>query len=149
MQAQSYRKYTNEIECVEIVLACEGWWGLLTRGLGVTVAREVPSSGIYFWTYGWMMQHFAMHVPLAPLFFGAFVGMASRFAVYPIDVVKTTLQNTEGGKDVSLCAWMIIQDIWTRGGPGAFFDGVDAKLMRDGVNHAMICLVFDSIMTRC
>ena len=56
MQAQSNNKYANELECIQSVLENEGWTGLFSRGLGPTLAREVPSYAIYFVVYGILIQ---------------------------------------------------------------------------------------------
>lgn len=91
MQANS-SQYRNELECLKAVVATEGWEGLLGRGLGPTLAREVPSYGIYFVVYGLLMQT-AVATWLgaaAPLLFGALAGCASWIPVYPVDVVKVS-----------------------------------------------------------
>jgi solute carrier family 25 carnitine/acylcarnitine transporter 20/29 len=56
MQAQQTTKYANELECIQAVLTNEGWMGLFSRGLGPTLAREVPSYAIYFVVYGVLIQ---------------------------------------------------------------------------------------------
>lgn len=73
MQAQQNSLYANELECVRAVLQNEGWTGLFSRGLGPTLAREVPSYGIYFVVYGVLMQTAVAENlgSVAPLIFGA------------------------------------------------------------------------------
>jgi len=87
LQAQSAGKYANELECMQAIVQREGWYGLMTRGLGATLTREVPSYGLYFLVYGMMMQStLAQLIPgplVAPLIFGALSGMASWLPVYP------------------------------------------------------------------
>jgi hypothetical protein len=89
MQASS-GIYKNEIECFQAILRTEGWKGFMGRGLGATLAREIPSYGIYFWFYGLVMKSSIAPLfgPAAPLVFGALAGMACWLPVYPIDVVK-------------------------------------------------------------
>lgn len=72
MQAQT-NTYTNELECIQAVLKNEGWTGLFSRGLGPTLAREVPSYAIYFVVYGVLMQSELAEGlgGVAPLIFGA------------------------------------------------------------------------------
>ena len=51
MQAQQNLLYKNELECIRAILENEGWTGLFSRGLGLTLAREIPSYAIYFVVY--------------------------------------------------------------------------------------------------
>jgi hypothetical protein len=73
MQAQQTTIYANELECIQAVLKNEGWMGLFSRGLGPTLAREVPSYAIYFVVYGVLMQTTLADGlgSAAPLLFGA------------------------------------------------------------------------------
>jgi solute carrier family 25 carnitine/acylcarnitine transporter 20/29 len=73
MQAQKTQIYTNELECIQVVLRKEGWMGLFSRGLGPTLAWEVPSYAIYFVVYGVLMQSELRDGlgSVAPLIFGA------------------------------------------------------------------------------
>jgi len=91
--------YANELDCFYSILQSEGWFGLLTRGIGLTFAREVPSNAIYFVVYGLLMQTAVKDTLgiMASMVCGAISGMACWIPVYPIDVVKTRFQNTQGG----------------------------------------------------
>jgi len=91
--------YANELDCIKSILQSEGWFGLLTRGFGLTLAREVPSNAIYFVVYGLLMQTATKDTLgiMASMVCGAISGMACWIPVYPIDVVKTRMQNTKGG----------------------------------------------------
>lgn len=77
MQSNS-SKYKNEIDCLKVIIKNDkqGIIGVMKKGLGPTLAREVPSYGIYFLIYGLLMQ-----LPIAtelgtfaPLVFGALTG---------------------------------------------------------------------------
>lgn len=136
--------YASELDCLRAVLRREGWQGLLVRGLGPTMAREIPSYGIYFFIYGFFMQTdvAAFLGQFAPLVFGALSGCASRLPVYPVDVVKTVVQNTEGD---DIDAWQVVENLYQTGGIGAFFDGVTPKMVRAAINHAVTFYVFDLV----
>jgi hypothetical protein len=97
MQATSSGVYKNELDCLTAILRTEGWKGFMGRGLGATLAREIPSYGIYFCIYGVLMSTSIATLlgPVAPLLFGAFSGMASWLPVYPIDVVKVGCLNVK------------------------------------------------------
>jgi len=75
---QVSNKYKNEFDCLNAIVKTEGWYGLLSRGLGTTLARETPSYGIYFFIYGWLSQLeiASSFGNVAPLIFGALSGMA-------------------------------------------------------------------------
>jgi len=142
--------YSNEFQCVKIVLRNEGWMGLMGRGLAPTLVREIPSYGIYFFLYGILSQ-----LPmaesmgkLAPLINGALSGMGCWIPVYPIDVVKTLVQNSDGGDDAgSSSAIDVAKELYADGGVNAFFDGLTPKMLRAAVNHAVTFSVYDVIMT--
>jgi len=146
MQAAPPGTYANELDCLQAILRKEGWTGLFGRGLGPTLAREVPSYGMYFSIYGFLMQtDVATWLgSFAPLLFGAFSGCACWLPVYPIDVVKTVVQNTEGG-DTS--TWEVMSDLYKTGGMGAFFDGLTPKMIRAAINHAVTFYMYDQILS--
>lgn len=146
MQAQQNSQYANELECIQAVLETEGFAGLFSRGLGPTLAREIPSYAIYFVVYGILMQT-AMAESLggvAPLVCGAMSGCACWIPVYPIDVVKTLVQNTEGGSTDS--AVDVAVQLYNDEGLGAFFNGLTPKMLRASVNHAVTFWVYDLVM---
>lgn len=120
----------------------------MLRGLGPTLAREVPSFVIYFVVYAIFLQSRVLMGHFAPLVGGALAGCACWLPVYPIDVVKTIVQNTEGGSqnDSSTTTWQIISDLYRVGGMAAFFDGLTPKLLRATINHAVTFFVYDSIL---
>ena len=49
---QSSSVYKNELDCIQNVIAKEGVVGIFSREPCPTLAREVPSHGIYFLIYG-------------------------------------------------------------------------------------------------
>lgn len=145
MQASS-GIYANELDCLRAILRREGWSGFLGRGLGPTLAREVPSYGIYFFIYGFLMQTEVASLlgKAAPLAFGALSGCASWLPVYPVDVVKTVVQNTEGH---DIAVWQVVRSLYQTGGIGAFFDGLTPKMLRAAVNHAVTFFVYDLVQS--
>jgi solute carrier family 25 carnitine/acylcarnitine transporter 20/29 len=59
-------------------------------------------------------------------------------------VVKTLVQNTEGGEDVS--AIDVAMQLYNEEGVGAFFNGLTPKMIRASVNHAVTFWVYDLVM---
>mmetsp|Transcript_25770 Transcript_25770/g.53837 ORF Transcript_25770/g.53837 Transcript_25770/m.53837 type:complete len:170 (+) Transcript_25770:267-776(+) len=146
MQAQQNSLYANELECIQAVLETEGFSGLFSRGLGPTLAREIPSYAIYFVVYGVLMQTSqAQNLgTVAPLVCGAISGCACWVPVYPIDVVKTLVQNTEGGAEASSIE--VARQLYEDEGIGAFYNGLTPKMLRASVNHAVTFYVYALMM---
>jgi len=146
MQAQQNSVYANELECIQAVLENEGWGGLFSRGLGPTLAREVPSYAIYFVVYGLLIKTSTASSigSLAPLVCGALSGCACWVPVYPIDVVKTLVQNTEGGDSASSIDVAI--QLYQDEGISAFFNGLTPKMLRASVNHAVTFWIYALMM---
>jgi len=147
MQASPSDYYKNEADVLDRILRKDRWEGLLTRGLGATIAREVPSYGLFFSIYGSLMGTYEASLlgpVFAPLLFGAVSGIGSRVPVYPFDVVKTLVQNSEGGDEgQSTSAFDTAVQLYKEGGITAFFDGVESKIIRAAVNHAVTFLVYN------
>lgn len=162
--SSSDRKSESELECIQRVLKSEGLGGFLGRGLGTTMLREIPSDAIYFSVYGLLMQAIGGGIGgsgetmvlapwLASLLFGATSGVASWIPVYPVDYVKTLVQDTNGSEEqnsssvvVARDTWQVVQDLYASGGVGAFYDGIGPKLLRAGVFHAVTFWVYDTIL---
>ena len=75
-------------------------------------------------------------------------GMTSWVPVYPIDAVKTIVQNTEGsemdrGKTGS---FYVAKKLYDEGGIAAFFDGITPKMLRAAVNHAVTFSLYEFVM---
>jgi hypothetical protein len=156
MQAQENRSlYANELDCIKVIVGNEGWSGLLTRGFGPTLAREVPSNAIYFVLYGLLMQTAVKDALgiMAPMVCGAISGMACWIPVYPIDVVKTRMQNTKGGPSASgksangVSAIGVAIVMYKTEGIGAFFKGLGLLLLRAAVSNGVTFWVYALILS--
>ena len=89
---------------------------------------------------------------IAPLVNGALSGMGSWIPVYPIDVVKTLVQNSDGSRAggdevVSLSAIDLVRGLYAGSGINAFFRDLTPKMLRSAVNHAGIFFIYYIIMT--
>ena len=86
MQAQDKKsRFANEWECLKYVTRTEGWIGLFTRGLGPTLARELPTNAIYFVVFESLMQTSIPDIlgPVgSPFVCGAMSGCACWIPVY-------------------------------------------------------------------
>lgn len=119
----------------------DGAGGVLFRGLGLTVVRQVPCYAIYFWTSTVASQALAdagCNVGLSSLVGGALAGGACWVPIYPVDVIKTNIQVRGTGTAVDAAV-----DLWQAGGIGAFWEGIGPKLARAMVNAAVTFYVYD------
>jgi len=146
--------YNNEFECAKLIVKNEGWRALFFHGLGITIIREIPSFAFYFVAYG-VLARSAMadmlggHV--APLLFGAMAGWAMWIPTYPIDIVKTIVQvqtvEKKGKKKKDFMnSSQITAKIYRTGGIRAFFDGLEPKLARAAIKHAVTFWVYEVLM---
>lgn len=88
--------YTSAADCIKKVYAAEGIRGVY-KGMGITVVRELPSFGVYFVSYEYLCRGFTPegthHCPThALLLAGGVAGCNSWLCSYPLDVLKTRIQ---------------------------------------------------------
>jgi solute carrier family 25 carnitine/acylcarnitine transporter 20/29 len=95
---QSKESGTSPSKVAKNIWRKEGLRGIY-RGLGITVMRDVPSHGFYFWTYEYMREQLhpgcrksGQESLNTMLVSGGLAGVASWVCCYPFDVVKTRLQ---------------------------------------------------------
>lgn len=92
--ASKYR-YTSASDCLRRLYQNYGIRGVY-RGLSITLAREIPSLGMYFASYEYMHQKYfpepESSSPLKVLCAGGCAGMCSWIFTYPIDVIKSRFQ---------------------------------------------------------
>eukprot|EP00980_Cylindrotheca_fusiformis_P030394 scaffold24757_cov122-Cylindrotheca_fusiformis.AAC.1 len=152
MQAGGGTYEGREDAAFQAVLSTEGWKGLLGRGLFCTMLREVPAYSLYFGVYGALMNWSVMADqlgPAAPIIFGATAGCACWLPIYPIDVVKTFIQNTEGGVGEhgdGLSLIQVASGLYQDHGFGVFWDGLAPRLLRQAVNHATTFALYEVLL---
>ena len=86
--------YSGPADCLRQIWRGEGWRGVF-RGLGVTVAREIPAFAVYFASFEAMTRQDDASKPIGTahmMLAGGMAGMFSWLLTYPIDVVKSRLQ---------------------------------------------------------
>ncbi|GMH15964.1 hypothetical protein Nepgr_017805 [Nepenthes gracilis] len=89
---------TGPISIARSIFKTEGLGGLY-RGLTITVLRDAPAHGLYFWTYEYMRERLhpgcregGQESLRTMLVAGGLAGVASWVCCYPLDVVKTRIQ---------------------------------------------------------
>ena len=148
MQATEAGTYAGPLACTQALLRSDGVEGLLFRGLGATLLREIPAYGFYFVSYDvakdWLLDGALVAPSLVPLLGGAVAGAMAWIPVYPVDVIKTNIQVQDGASgDAGFVGTARL--LWEDGGPMAFWDGLNPKLARAVVNHAVTFYVFDFV----
>lgn len=90
--------YKGPVSVAKSILKTEGIKGIY-RGFVITVLRDAPAHGVYFWTYEYMREQFhpgcrknGQENLRTMLTAGGLAGVASWLCCYPLDVVKTRLQ---------------------------------------------------------
>ena len=94
--------YSGPVDCLKKIYKREGLPGL-SRGLGLTVLRESPSFGVYFMSYecisGYLKSKSDSTVSTGVLLLsGGLAGQCSWLSTYPVDVIKTRIQNDSCGE---------------------------------------------------
>ena len=150
MQARAAGSFANPIACIGELVRQDGAYGLVFRGFGATVLREMPACTLYL--VGYELAKATLLATTLPrmavlLLSGAFAGAASWVPVYPIDVVKTQIQVEMGssGDEQGESFVGTAKRLWQAGGFWAFWDGLGPKLARAIINHAVTFLVFDAL----
>ena len=97
-QMQVRPECTKVSDTIKTIVDKAGTKGL-TRGLGITICREVPAFGIVFSSYEWMVKAGGgKDNNLLVFTAGGISGILSWVFTYPIDVVKSRLQADKFGK---------------------------------------------------
>ncbi|KAL4559978.1 hypothetical protein LXL04_032126 [Taraxacum kok-saghyz] len=135
------------------IVRTEGWKGMF-RGLTVTIIRDAPSFGFYFWTYeyGREILHPGCRKSGQESFTtmiaaGGGAGVASWLCCYPIDVVKTRLQAQSPS---SLVKYSGIVDCFRKSvkndGMGVLFRGFGSTVCRAFIVNGAIFTVYESAL---
>jgi solute carrier family 25 (mitochondrial carnitine/acylcarnitine transporter), member 20/29 len=156
--------YTGPVDCMRQVVQSEGYRGLF-RGLGATMAREMPGNTIYFGSYSIFsgmllgrqkhdtekmmgdgsLRSIMVHSSSA-IVAGAGAGIAMWTAVLPLDVAKTRIQTAWPGtpQDVGIAAHL--QQLWREGGRRRLYAGLTPTLIRAAPANAAQWLTWEWCM---
>ncbi|KAI9888628.1 MAG: hypothetical protein M1814_006609 [Vezdaea aestivalis] len=117
-----------------------GGWRSLFVGNGVNVIKVMPESAIKFGSYEGSKRLFAKLEghddpkklqPLSRFVAGGLGGMASQFAVYPIDTLKFRMQSEtfEGGLQGNALIKETFRRVWQQNGIRGFYRGLPMGLI--------------------
>ncbi|KAJ7951775.1 Mitochondrial carrier protein [Quillaja saponaria] len=97
-KVQSAESHRGPLGVAKSIFRTEGFRGMY-RGFAITMLRDAPSHGIYFWTYEYMREQLhpgcrksGQETMRTVMVAGGLAGAASWVCCYPLDVVKTRLQ---------------------------------------------------------
>ncbi|CAA7025792.1 unnamed protein product [Microthlaspi erraticum] len=152
LQLQQSKSKTGPISLAKSILKREGLKGLY-KGLTITVLRDAPAHGLYFWTYEYVRER--LHPGCRKngeeslrtmLVAGGLAGVASWVACYPLDVVKTRLQQGgDGAYDgISDCFRKSI----TQEGYGVLWRGLGTAVARAFLVNGAIFAAYE-VALRC
>ncbi|KAG2254892.1 hypothetical protein Bca4012_040515 [Brassica carinata] len=101
IRLQLQQSTSGPITLAKTILRSEGLKGIY-KGLTITVLRDAPAHGLYFWTYEYVRERLhpgcrksGEETLKTMLVAGGLAGVSSWVVCYPLDVVKTRLQ--QGG----------------------------------------------------
>ncbi|XP_073135436.1 mitochondrial arginine transporter BAC2-like isoform X2 [Henckelia pumila] len=96
------------INVAKSILQTGGWRGLY-RGITITVLRDAPAHGVYFWTYEYMRERLhpgcrknGQETFQTMLLAGGLAGVTSWICCYPLDVIKTRIQSESGCSEAGI-----------------------------------------------
>ncbi|KAG2425233.1 hypothetical protein HXX76_013818 [Chlamydomonas incerta] len=148
------------LQVLREAVASEGWVRGLTRGLGATMAREVPGNAVFFTSYeaarrflgrtsdapGVTTGGVGLPEAITAVLCGGAAGTLMWALVLPIDVAKTRLQTASPGSpwDVGLLRqWAML---WREGGLRSLYAGLSPTLVRAFPANACQWLAWEGIM---
>lgn len=120
----------------------QGWW--------ITVLRDVPACGFYFWTYEEVCRNFIKEdyspqkVYAIKVIAGGLAGCSDWLPTYSLDVIKTKIQT-----DKSLVTPGILETIskyYRKEGIRFFFKGVGPTLALAFPLNAIVFIVYDEVI---
>lgn len=151
IRLQLQQSKSGPICLAKSILRREGLKGIY-KGLTITVLRDAPAHGLYFWTYEYVRER--LHPGCRKsgeeslrtmLVAGGLAGVASWVACYPLDVVKTRLQQGHGTYEgISDCFRKSV----TQEGYGVLWRGLGTAVARAFVVNGAIFTAYE-VALRC
>ncbi|GJP71455.1 hypothetical protein CLOP_g2289 [Closterium sp. NIES-67] len=114
----------------------------LYSGSSVTLARDVPSTALFFACYAALKQV----MPDQTFVDGCLAAVPAAYLVTPMDVVKTRMQmEPEEGKEAYANAWVCVKEIVEEEGLGALFKGGIARVLRMSPQFGITLMLYDML----
>ena len=128
------RTFSSTLQNTRLLVKTDGIKALY-RGLGPTLWRDVPFSGIYWAGYETLKKIFIrttdLPVPVVAFASGAISGMTSALLTHPFDVTKTRRQAMMLSRNrASISTFSFIKDLIKGEGVAALFAGLTPRLAK-------------------
>jgi len=140
--------YSSTAHALISILRTEGLRGL-TRGLGPTLVRDVPFSGLYLMFYEqlktWVPEEVSRTQSSAAVHFscGLVAGLLASLVTQPADVIKTRLQLSSGS---GLRLTGAVLQIYRDRGLGGFTTGLVPRSLRRTLMAALAWTVYENMI---
>ena len=129
-----YQNKTNNLQSNKLIFRN------LYRGFIPTVLRETPGFGIYFTTYNYLNNNYNNNKNLGKNFlFGSLSGLSAWLFIYPMDLIKTTIQSSDDKKHIK----DVVKNIYNTGGLINFYKGFSLACMRCIPLHGGVFLGYE------
>ncbi|KAL0354684.1 UNVERIFIED_CONTAM: Mitochondrial arginine transporter BAC2 [Sesamum radiatum] len=143
------------LDVARSILKAEGWRGIC-RGLRITMLRDSPSHGLYFWTYEYTKEQLqpgcrknGQETFRTMLLAGGLAGVTSWIFCYPLDVLKTRIQAQSHCLQSRYCG---IVDCYrkcvTREGYNVLWRGLGTAVARAFVVNGVVFTAYETAL-RC
>lgn len=140
--------YSSTAHALSSILRTEGLRGL-TKGLGPTLVRDVPFSGLYLMFYEqlktWVPEEVSGTQSSAAVHFscGLVAGLLASLVTQPADVIKTRLQLSSGS---GLRLTGAVLQIYRDRGLGGFTTGIVPRSLRRTLMAALAWTVYERMI---
>jgi len=140
--------YSSTAHALSSILRTEGLRGL-TRGLGPTLVRDVPFSGLYLMFYEqlktWVPEEVSRTQSSAAVHFscGLVAGLLASLVTQPADVIKTRLQLSSGS---GLRLTGAVLQIYRDRGLGGFTTGIVPRSLRRTLMAALAWTFYERMI---
>ncbi|KAI7907822.1 mitochondrial carrier domain-containing protein [Cokeromyces recurvatus] len=157
IQAQMTKAPKSTMQVTQEIFAANGLKGFYQGGL-ITLIRDAPSYGVYFWVYEGMKRILKVNTSGVDndawklLLAGGLAGTVSWTSIYPIDVIKSRLQmqQTQHNENTRILPdrpYASIKDCVIRSykleGPHVFFRGLGATILRGFPVNAVTFYIYE------
>ncbi len=137
--------YTSTLQCIRQSIKADGV-GVLFRGYGATLAREIPGTSIWIGVYEALVHEAANRGKAREdlsnaeiIAFGSVAGMLYWALPFPVDTVKTSMQAGATPRSGAVPGFIeTAQSLYARGGVGAFYRGLAPSIVRAAPASAAI-----------
>ncbi|XP_066158444.1 mitochondrial carnitine/acylcarnitine carrier protein [Euwallacea fornicatus] len=140
------KPYSGPID-VFMMLYRQGGVAALYKGMGATLLRDVPASGVYFLTYEAVQNYITRHGEheasiLGTIISGGIAGVANWLVGMPSDVLKSRFQTAPEGRYPHGLR-DVLKELIANEGPLALYKGIVPVLLRAFPANAACFLGFE------